>query len=153
MVSSNVKYTEFVIQRIEMHDHWFGLLNGFTRGFKTQPLDLFSSAGFMQSSSSTMFQTFPSGSPRASSLVTSSSLKTHLMSATSTSTSLMTGNAFEPYVPMLLKATVELVWHVLLCPRSLNVDMEWLYGASESSNMEVDIGYLPQVQLQWCIST
>lgn len=29
--------------------------------------------------------------------------------------------------------------------RSLNVDMEWLYGASESSNMEVDIGYLPQV--------
>lgn len=26
--------------------------------------------------------------------------------------------------------------------------MEWLYGASESSNMEVDIGYLPQVQLQ-----
>lgn len=31
-------------------------------------------------------------------------------------------------------------------PRSLNVDMEWLYGASESSNMEVDIGYLPQVQ-------
>lgn len=38
------------------------------------------------------------------------------------------------------------------CPRSLNVDMEWLYGASESSNMEVDIGYLPQVQLQWCHS-
>lgn len=31
--------------------------------------------------------------------------------------------------------------------RSLNVDMEWLYGASESSNMEVDIGYLPQVRL------
>lgn len=29
--------------------------------------------------------------------------------------------------------------------RSLNVDMEWLYGASEGSNMEVDIGYLPQV--------
>ncbi|KAJ6663409.1 hypothetical protein lerEdw1_009488 [Lerista edwardsae] len=29
--------------------------------------------------------------------------------------------------------------------RSLNVDMEWLYGALESSNMEVDIGYLPQV--------
>lgn len=29
--------------------------------------------------------------------------------------------------------------------RSLNVDMEWLYGASESSSMEVDIGYLPQV--------
>lgn len=29
--------------------------------------------------------------------------------------------------------------------RSLNVDMEWLYGASESSNMEVDIGYIPQV--------
>ncbi|KAK2491711.1 hypothetical protein MC885_016737, partial [Smutsia gigantea] len=28
--------------------------------------------------------------------------------------------------------------------RSLNVDMEWLYGASESSNMEVDIGYIPQ---------
>lgn len=25
------------------------------------------------------------------------------------------------------------------------MDMEWLYGASESSNMEVDIGYLPQV--------
>ncbi|KAG5265860.1 hypothetical protein AALO_G00247150 [Alosa alosa] len=32
--------------------------------------------------------------------------------------------------------------------RSLNVDMEWLYGASESSNMEVDIGYLPQMELQ-----
>lgn len=30
-------------------------------------------------------------------------------------------------------------------PRSLNVDMEWLYGASETSNMEVDIGYIPQV--------
>lgn len=26
------------------------------------------------------------------------------------------------------------------------MDMEWLYGASESSNMEVDIGYLPQVR-------
>lgn len=32
--------------------------------------------------------------------------------------------------------------------RSLNVDMEWLYGSSESSNMEVDIGYLPQMELQ-----
>lgn len=32
--------------------------------------------------------------------------------------------------------------------RSLNVDMEWLYGASESSNMEVDIGFLPQLELQ-----
>ncbi|KAJ8333172.1 hypothetical protein SKAU_G00420680 [Synaphobranchus kaupii] len=32
--------------------------------------------------------------------------------------------------------------------RSLNVDMEWLYGGSESSNMEVDIGYLPQMELQ-----
>uniref|UniRef100_A0A672GMI0 Selenoprotein N n=1 Tax=Salarias fasciatus TaxID=181472 RepID=A0A672GMI0_SALFA len=32
--------------------------------------------------------------------------------------------------------------------RSLNVDMEWLYGASESSNMEVDIGYLPQMELR-----
>ncbi|MBN3321378.1 SELN protein, partial [Atractosteus spatula] len=32
--------------------------------------------------------------------------------------------------------------------RSLNVDMEWLYGATESSNMEVDIGYLPQMELQ-----
>ncbi|KAG7465962.1 hypothetical protein MATL_G00159700 [Megalops atlanticus] len=32
--------------------------------------------------------------------------------------------------------------------RSLNVDMEWLYGASESSNMEVDIGFLPQMELQ-----
>ncbi|CAL9686536.1 unnamed protein product [Knipowitschia caucasica] len=31
--------------------------------------------------------------------------------------------------------------------RSLNVDMEWLYGSSESSNMEVDIGYLPQMEL------
>lgn len=37
-------------------------------------------------------------------------------------------------------------------PRSLNVDMEWLYGASESSNMEVDIGYLPQVKLQGQVS-
>lgn len=35
--------------------------------------------------------------------------------------------------------------HRLPVPRSLNVDMEWLYGASESSNMEVDIGYIPQV--------
>ncbi|KAG8506698.1 Selenoprotein N [Galemys pyrenaicus] len=32
--------------------------------------------------------------------------------------------------------------------RSLNVDMEWLYGASESSNMEVDIGYVPQMELK-----
>lgn len=32
--------------------------------------------------------------------------------------------------------------------RSLNVDMEWLYGASETSNMEVDIGYVPQVNTQ-----
>lgn len=32
--------------------------------------------------------------------------------------------------------------------RSLNVDMEWLYGANEGSNMEVDIGYLPQLELQ-----
>nr|XP_061798833.1 selenoprotein N-like [Nerophis lumbriciformis] len=32
--------------------------------------------------------------------------------------------------------------------KSLNVDMEWLYGASESSNMEVDIGYLPQLELR-----
>uniref|UniRef100_K7FNJ2 EF-hand domain-containing protein n=1 Tax=Pelodiscus sinensis TaxID=13735 RepID=K7FNJ2_PELSI len=32
--------------------------------------------------------------------------------------------------------------------RSLNVDMEWLYGASESSSMEVDIGYLPQMELE-----
>lgn len=32
--------------------------------------------------------------------------------------------------------------------RSLNVDMEWLYGTSESSNMEVDIGYLPQLELR-----
>lgn len=32
--------------------------------------------------------------------------------------------------------------------RSLNVDMEWLYGASESSNMEVDIGFLPQMELK-----
>ncbi|CAL8287200.1 unnamed protein product [Lota lota] len=31
--------------------------------------------------------------------------------------------------------------------RSLNVDMEWLYGGSESSNMEVDIGFLPQLEL------
>ncbi|KAB0358140.1 hypothetical protein FD754_002296 [Muntiacus muntjak] len=32
--------------------------------------------------------------------------------------------------------------------RSLNVDMEWLYGASEGSNMEVDIGYIPQMELE-----
>lgn len=32
--------------------------------------------------------------------------------------------------------------------RSLNVDMEWLYGASESSSMEVDIGYIPQMELE-----
>ena len=41
-----------------------------------------------------------------------------------------------------------------LCPtpRSLNVDMEWLYGASENSNMEVDIGYIPQVST-WLVPT
>uniref|UniRef100_A0A8D2KU56 Selenoprotein N n=1 Tax=Varanus komodoensis TaxID=61221 RepID=A0A8D2KU56_VARKO len=32
--------------------------------------------------------------------------------------------------------------------RSLNVDMEWLYGTLEGSNMEVDIGYLPQMELE-----
>uniref|UniRef100_A0A673YNZ1 Selenoprotein N n=1 Tax=Salmo trutta TaxID=8032 RepID=A0A673YNZ1_SALTR len=32
--------------------------------------------------------------------------------------------------------------------RTLNVDMEWLYGATENSNMEVDIGYLPQMELR-----
>lgn len=32
--------------------------------------------------------------------------------------------------------------------RALNVDMEWLYGGSEGSNMEVDIGYLPQLELR-----
>lgn len=32
--------------------------------------------------------------------------------------------------------------------RPLNVDMEWLYGTSESSNMEVDIGYLPQLEMR-----
>lgn len=32
--------------------------------------------------------------------------------------------------------------------RSLNVDMEWLYGAGENSNMEVDIGYIPQMELE-----
>uniref|UniRef100_A0A6I8NC05 Selenoprotein N n=1 Tax=Ornithorhynchus anatinus TaxID=9258 RepID=A0A6I8NC05_ORNAN len=32
--------------------------------------------------------------------------------------------------------------------RSLNVDMEWLYGADQHSNMEVDIGYLPQMELE-----
>ncbi|TRY83438.1 hypothetical protein DNTS_016194 [Danionella cerebrum] len=31
--------------------------------------------------------------------------------------------------------------------KTLNVDMEWLYGPSETSNMEVDIGYLPQMEL------
>lgn len=39
-------------------------------------------------------------------------------------------------------------WAPSPVPRSLNVDMEWLYGASESSNMEVDIGYIPQVSAQ-----
>lgn len=38
--------------------------------------------------------------------------------------------------------------HPLTVPRSLNVDMEWLYGASENSNMEVDIGYIPQVSVR-----
>uniref|UniRef100_A0A2K5QXD3 EF-hand domain-containing protein n=1 Tax=Cebus imitator TaxID=2715852 RepID=A0A2K5QXD3_CEBIM len=32
--------------------------------------------------------------------------------------------------------------------RSLNVDMECLYGASESSNMDVDIGCIPQMELE-----
>lgn len=48
-------------------------------------------AGFMQSSSSTTFPTFPSGSPRGSSLATLFCLKTHLMSATFTSMSPTTG--------------------------------------------------------------
>lgn len=30
---------------------------------------------------------------------------------------------------------------------SLNVDMEWLYGASEVTNMEVDIGFMPEMKL------
>lgn len=29
--------------------------------------------------------------------------------------------------------------------------MEWLYGASENSNMEVDIGYIPQVSAPWSL--
>lgn len=32
--------------------------------------------------------------------------------------------------------------------RSLNVDMEWLYGIGDGGNMEVDIGYLPQMELK-----
>ncbi|GCB82726.1 hypothetical protein scyTo_0021709 [Scyliorhinus torazame] len=36
----------------------------------------------------------------------------------------------------------------LLLLLSLNVDMEWLYGAGETGNMEVDIGYLPQMELR-----
>ncbi|KAK2081464.1 hypothetical protein P7K49_040370, partial [Saguinus oedipus] len=31
---------------------------------------------------------------------------------------------------------------------SLNVDMEWLYVASESSHMGADIGYIPQMELE-----
>lgn len=30
--------------------------------------------------------------------------------------------------------------------------MEWLYGASESSSMEVDIGYIPQVSARVVLS-
>lgn len=52
------------------------------------------STGFMQSSSSTMFPTFPSGSPRGSSLATLFCQKTHLMSATFTSMSPTTGKPF-----------------------------------------------------------
>uniref|UniRef100_A0A8C4N505 Selenoprotein N n=1 Tax=Eptatretus burgeri TaxID=7764 RepID=A0A8C4N505_EPTBU len=31
--------------------------------------------------------------------------------------------------------------------RSLNVDMEWLFGSKEQGNMEVDIGHVPQMEL------
>lgn len=31
--------------------------------------------------------------------------------------------------------------------KRLNVDMEWLTGSQESGNMEVDIGYMPQMEL------
>lgn len=102
----------------------------------------------MQNSSSTKFPTFPSGSPRASSLATSSCPGTHLTSATFTSTSQTTGRFLQHAPPfrVLSPVTAALPWF-LWASRSLNVDMEWLYGASESSNMEVDIGYLPQVGL------
>lgn len=54
-------------------------------------------AGFTQSSSSTRSPTFPSGSLRDSSQATSSSRETLLTSATSTSTSLMTGKVLYVY--------------------------------------------------------
>lgn len=119
---------------------------------------LFTPAGFMQNSSSTIFQIFPSGSHQASSLATLSSLKTPLTSASSTFMSPITGKSLShthtnchtcsscSYTPLSIDRCE--VWvPPMLCYRSLNVDMEWLYGASESSNMEVDIGYLPQVWL------
>lgn len=54
---------------------------------------LFTPAGFMQNSSSTIFQIFPSGSHQASSLATLSSLKTPLTSASSTFMSPITGKS------------------------------------------------------------
>lgn len=122
-------------------------LDAFMRLHRTV-LILFFCAGFMQNSSSTKFPTFPSGSPRASSLATSSCPGTHLTCATFTSTSQTTGRFLQHAPPfrVLSPGTAALTWF-LWASRSLNVDMEWLYGASESSNMEVDIGYLPQVGL------
>lgn len=54
---------------------------------------LFTPAGFMQNSSSMIFQIFPSGSHQASLLATLSSLKTPLMSASSISMSPITGKS------------------------------------------------------------
>ncbi|MEQ2191210.1 hypothetical protein XENOCAPTIV_023813 [Xenoophorus captivus] len=65
-------------------------------------------------------------------------------SVTSTFMSPVTGKLLCVF-PLRCSVTLR---HVPACRRSLNVDMEWLYGASESSNMEVDIGYLPQLELQ-----
>lgn len=57
----------------------------------------------------------------------------------------------EASCPPLYHGNCDVTKVQLFCPgrpRSLNVDMEWLYGASESSSMEVDIGYIPQVSTQ-----
>lgn len=113
---------------------------------------MFPPAEFMRNFSSTTFQTSPSGSLRGNSLATLFCPKMRPTSANSTSMSPTTGKFAS--LSLLLKRRVVFgeVSVICLLPRSLNVDMEWLYGASENSNMEVDIGYLPQVRLQAPVS-
>jgi len=82
----------------------------------------------MQSSSSMMFQTSPSGSHRASSLATLSSLKTLLTSAASTSTSPMTGKPLKHTVTCLPFAVVrQCSWDSSCCAAGL---WTWTWSGS-----------------------